>query len=144
MDEQLRWQVVAREPLAATDAVHAAVVRAGAWIERSEAYSNVSLCLVLGMAAADVPAVARALAAVPGITPSDKTRVALAALGGLDGRGLQPDAPPTADPSCAARTCEVVVGRPWTPTLDDGDVYATLALTFPKGDGSVARTRPPG
>ncbi len=145
MDERYRWQGVARAPLAVTDAVHTAVVQAGAWLERTDMYSNLSTCFVLGMASDDTPAVARALLAAPGFEPTAATRAALAELAAgapfpepvPDARGAAPDA-------CATGPCALAAGRPWAPRGDAHEVFATLVLLYPSGDGSVARARPPG
>lgn len=140
MDERLMWQGVGRGGAAVTSAVHEAVARAGAWIERCEMYSNLSVCLVLGMNVEDVAAVARALASVPGFEPSPKTRLALLGLMS-EHEVARAEVSPGA---CDVAPCAVVTGRPWAPRGDEREVFATLALTYPRGDGSVARERSPG
>lgn len=134
------WQGVARGGAAVTSAVHEAVARAGAWIERSEMYSNLSVCLVLGMNDEDVAAVAGALAGVPGFEPSEKTRIALAALT-AKARLVRAE---VAAGACDVAPCAVVTGRPWAPRGDAREVFATLALTYPRGDGSTLRKKAPG
>ncbi|MFO0746098.1 MAG: hypothetical protein U1F43_10545 [Myxococcota bacterium] len=143
IDRRYQWQGVARDGLAVTTAAHEAVARAGAWIERSDQYSNLSLCLLLGMRVDDVADVARALAAVPGFEPNAATRVSLEALarGGATASQLVPETP-AAPEACAARPCQLVTGRPFAPEGGDGEVFATLALTFPRGDGELARAQP--
>lgn len=140
MDERLMWHGIARHGAPVTSAVHEAIARAGAWIERSEMYSNLSVCLVIGMDAEDVASVAAALASVPGFEPSAKTRQALARLAGasIDARTE------VASGACEAAPCALVTGRPWAPRGDAREVFATLALTYPRGDGSLARERAPG